>query len=594
MPGVMHAQTSFSRYVISFTDKKGSPFTLADPRPYLSDASVQRRVKQQIAIDSTDLPLSPVYLDSIASVPTVAILNRSKWLNQVSVRTSDPAALAKIRSFSFVRQLFPVAMDASVRIQTGHGAKFSTGPTIPGIQGMRGVLKQGKTGAGSTATEKKEIAEMRRKTGARSITRGKAERHITAIAGDALSYGRSSAQIHIHHGEYLHDQGFQGQGITIAIIDDGFSGYLSNPVFDSVRSNGRILGSWDFVNNKESVNEEDIHGMYCLSIMAANRPGIMVGSAPGASFWLFKTEDVNSEYPVEEQNWAAAAEFADSVGADMITTSLGYVNFDDPSFDHSYAQRDGHTAISTRAANFAAGKGMIVLASGGNSGSDTTDTKYVGCPGDADSALTVGGTDINRIISPSSSWGPNASGRIKPDVVSVGIGTVIASANGDPVTGNGTSFSTPNLAGLIACLWQAFPEFVNHAILDAVRQSSSKYFNPDGHYGYGLPDLFKASEFLRDARGVNAVVSRGYPAITAFPVPYSNDLTVVFQAQNNGNAGLTLIDEPGQAIERQTVATVKGQWYTVHFISIPKLSSGVYFVRYTDGKQQTVLPVIRK
>lgn len=596
MPAMMHAQTSFSRYVLVFTDKKGSPFTLTDPSPYLSDASVQRRAKQQIAIDSTDLPLSPVYLDSIASVPNVTILNRSKWLNQVAIRTSDPAALATIRSFSFVRQFFPVAMDAGARSQNGHGAKFPGGATMSGIQGTRDALrmKRGETGAGSTATEKKEIAEKQRKTRTRSIAGIKTERRIAAISGDALSYGGTSAQIHIHHGEYLHDQGFRGQGIRIAIIDDGFSGYLSNPVFDSLRSDGRVLGSWDFVNNKESVNEEDIHGAYCLSIMAANRPGIMVGSAPGASFWLFKTEDVNSEYPVEEQNWAAAAEFADSVGADMITTSLGYIHFDDPSFDHSYAQRDGHTAISTRAANFAVGKGMIVLASADNSGSDTADTKYVGCPGDADSVLTVGGTDIEGRVSGFSSWGPNASGRIKPDVVSVGVGTVIASANGEPVTGNGTSFSTPNLAGLVACLWEAFPEFSNHAILDAIRESSSNYFNPDEHYGYGLPDLQKASELLRDARGVNAVVSRGYPGITAWPVPYSNDLTVLFQAQNSGNAGLTLIDAVGQAIERQTVVTNKGQWYTVHFISVPKMSGAVYFVRYTDGKQQMVLPVIRK
>jgi serine protease AprX len=575
MPLFSHAQTPLSRYIITFTDKKGSQYSLSDPGLYLSDAAVQRRVKQQIAIDSSDLPLSALYLDSIASVPNVSILNRSKWLNQVLIRTTDPVALATIRSFSFVRQSFPVGSGAVTPSQTGHGAKFSGGNA--GIQRTVGK-KMRIIGMKRTAKTKKVVETQR----------------ITGISGDVISYGSSSAQIHIHNGEYLHDLGFRGQGITIAVIDDGFSGYLSNPVFDSIRTNGQVLGSWDFVNNKESVNEEDIHGMYCLSIVAANRPGIMVGSAPGARFWLFKTEDVASEYPAEEQNWAAAAEFADSVGADMITTSLGYVNFDDTSLDHHYAQRDGHTAISTKAANFAVGKGMIVLASAGNSGSDTGDTKYVGCPGDADSVLTVGGTDIEGRLSAFSSWGPNASGRIKPDVVSVGIGTVIANGNGDPTNGNGTSFSTPNLAGLIACLWEAFPEFPNHTILDVVRQSSSRYLNPDGHYGYGLPDFQKAYELLQEDRGVNAIVSRGYPKMTAFPVPYSDHLTVVFQAQNTGNSGLTLIDATGRTIERQSLATGKGQWYTVRFASVPETSGGIYFVRYTDGSQQTVLSVVRK
>ncbi len=567
MPLLIHGQSSPSRYIIQLTDKKGSPFTLADPLAYLSAGSVQRRLRQQIVPDSTDLPIPPAYLDSIGAVPNVTLLNKSKWLNQVLIRTTDPAALARIRSFSFVRQSLPVAMGAVIPSQTGNAKKL-----VSGIQGMTTVRR---------------VTGMKRKKGVGS--------EATAVAaGNLINYGSSFAQIHIHKGEYLHNLGFWGQGMTIAIIDDGFFGYLSNPAFDSVRSNGQILGSWDFVNGKKSVNEEDIHGMHCLSIIASNRPGLLVGSAPGAKFWLFKTEDLNSETPVEEQNWAAAAEFADSVGADMITTSLGYVNFDDPSLDHGYAQRDGHTAISTRAANFAADKGMIVLAAAGNSGADTGDTKYVGCPGDADSALTVGAVDVGGRIAAFSSWGPNSSGRIKPDVVSMGEGTAIANPDGSPTTGNGTSYSTPNMAGLVACLWQAFPEFTNHAILDAIRQSSSNALSPDGRYGYGLPDLQKAYGLLQEARGVNAIVSRGSPWISAFPVPYTDDLTVVLQAQNSGNAGLSLIDAMGRTMERQSLTTVIGQWYTVHFASASGLSAGVYFIRYEAGRQHAVLRVVRK
>jgi serine protease AprX len=588
-----HAQSPLSRYIILFTDKKGTAYNPGNPGSYLSAASLQRRVKQQIAVDSTDLPLSAVYLDSIASVPNVVILNASKWLNQVLIRTTDPAALAAISRFSFVRQALPVGSAATEPAQTGHAAKFPG----DGIQGRAETFQA----AGAAGTSWAAVtAATDQSAGAAGTSRVAiaAETSRVAAPGTAnlINYGNTFSQIHIHHGEYLHNLGFRGQGMTIAVIDAGFSGYLGNPVFDSALSNGQILGSWDFVNNKQSVNEEDIHGMYCLSIMAANKPAIMVGSAPGAKFWLFKTEDLNSEYPVEEQNWAAAAEFADSAGADLITTSLGYVNFDDPSLDHTYPERDGHTAISTRAANFAVAKGMIVLASAGNSGSDTGDTKYVGCPGDADSALTVGATDNEGMIAPFSSWGPNAAGRIKPDVVSVGAGTTIASPGGDAATGSGTSFSTPNLAGLVACLWQAFPEFGNHAILDAVRQSSSRYPNPDGRYGYGLPDLEKAYGILQEARGVNAIVSRGNPWITAFPVPYSDDadLTVVFKGQNSGNVGLTLVDAMGRTVERQTLTTVIGQWYTIHFASTSGLSAGVYFIRYTDNRQQAVLQVVRK
>jgi serine protease AprX len=579
LPG--QSQVPPSRYIILFTDKKGSPQTLADPGAYLSTASLQRRAKQQIRPDSTDLPLSAVYLDSIAGVPNVTILNRSKWLNQVLIGTTDSVALAAIRHFRFVRRTFPVGAAASELMQIGHGAKF---PGRGGIQG--GGKLQAARGKLQAASGKLQAARAKLPAGGDAGT--------GLIGGDLINYGNSFAQIHIHHGEYLHNLGFRGQGMTIAVIDDGFSGYLNNPVFDSILSNGQVLGSWDFVNNKQSVNEEDIHGMYCLSIMAADRPGSMVGSAPGAKFWLFKTEDLHSEYPVEEQNWAAAAEFADSVGADVITTSLGYVDFDDPALDHSYAERDGHEAISSRAANFAVAKGMIVLASAGNSGSDMGDTKFVGCPGDGDSVLTVGATDIEGRIAAFSSWGPNSAGRIKPDVVSVGIGTTIATLTGEPGTGNGTSFSTPNLAGLIACLWQAFPELSNTAVRNAIQESANQYLRPDGRYGYGLPDMERAYALLQEARGVNAIVTRGAPWITAFPVPYTDDLTIVFRGQLTGEVALTLVDALGRTIEKQMLSAVVGQWYTIHFASAAGLAAGVYFIRYSDGGRQAVLQVIRK
>jgi subtilisin family serine protease len=287
--------------------------------------------------------------------------------------------------------------------------------------------------------------------------------------------------------------GFSGRGMTIAVLDAGFRSYLTNPVFDSVRLQNRVLGTWDYVHNEESVNEDDVHGAGVFSLLASNRPGVLVGSAPHASYYLLKTEDSDSEYPIEEQYWAVAAEFADSVGVDMISTSLGYTDFENSVFNHTYAQRNGKTAMITIAANLAAKKGILVVVAAGNSGTSSDDGKYISCPADADSVFTIGSIDINRNIANTSSWGPNSAGLLKPNVVSVGANVVIANySNGNPTPGFGTSFSCPNMAGLVACLWQVYPEFTNMQIMDVIQQSADRYANPDFRFGYGIPDFKKA------------------------------------------------------------------------------------------------------
>ncbi|MEJ7769946.1 MAG: S8 family peptidase [Chitinophagaceae bacterium] len=445
----VHGQ--YSRYIIELKDKRGTTFTLANPAAYLSAKTIERRTKQRISIDSSDLPLSAPYLDSIRLLPNVTILNSSKWLNQVCIATTDASALLKIRSFSFVKTAAPVA------------ARIIANTSRQGFSKHEAVY--------SLATSPNNALNQ---------------------STNSINYGNSLNQILIHHGEYLHNQGFTGNAITIAILDAGFMGYQTNPAFDSVRLQNRILGEWDFVANERSVNEDNPHGMYCFSIFAANRPGSMVGSGPGAKFYLFRTEDAGSEYPVEEQNWAAAAERADSLGVEMISSSLGYSVFDDHFFDHSYAQKNGNTTIVTRAADFAAKKGIIVMNSAGNSGSNSNDLKFIECPADGDSVVAVGAVDVNGNIAAFSSWGPNSAGKIKPNIVSVGQGTTIAGLDGNPVSGNGTSFSNPNVAGLIACFWQAFPEFNNMQIIDAIQKSAHKYNSPDERFGFGIPDFKKA------------------------------------------------------------------------------------------------------
>ncbi len=413
---------------------------------------------------------------------------------------------------------------------------------------------------------------------------------------NVYNYGTNLNQVHIHEGEYLHNLGFHGEGITIAVLDAGFQNYKANPAFDSIRLLGQVLGEADYVTNDGSVNEDHSHGAMCLSTIAANEPGQMIGTAPKAKFWLLRTEDANSEYPVEEQNWVAAAEFADSAGADMISSSLGYSDFDAPSLSLGYAQRNGKTSMISIGANLAVKKGMLVTNSAGNSGGDTDDGKYVLCPADADSVLSIGAIDINGNIAYFSSWGPNSAGQLKPNVVSVGYNTVIANIiTGAPSYGSGTSFSNPNLCGLVACLWQAFPEFSSVEIMNAVQRSSSKYNSPDNRFGYGIPNMRIAyTDLMQQRTSKNYLQILGSSWIKAFPVPFSSNFSVLLKAPLTGNSSLRLIDMGGKTIEVKHTAIQQDNIYTISFDKLAILSRGVYTVQYADGKNKISLRVIKQ
>jgi len=362
-----------------------------------------------------------------------------------------------------------------------------------------------------------------------------------------------------------------------------------------MRLQGRVLGEWDYVMNEASVNEDYVHGAYCLSIIAANRPGTIVGSAPHASFWLLRTEDVYSEYPVEEQYWIAAAEFADSAGTDMISTSLGYNIFDDPSYNHTYPERNGNTTMITRAADFAAKKGIIVTASAGNDGQRTDDYKFVSCPADADSVLTVGAVNGAGTIAAFSCWGPNSAGKVKPNVVSVGQGTILANTIGNPIGGNGTSYANPNMAGLVACLWQAFPEFTNMEIIDAVQHSADRFLTPDERYGYGIPNFRIAyNELLIERQRRKYATVLGNEWMKAYPVPYSTNFNLLIKAPMDGKATIQLSNAMGQQLERQTLETDADHYYLINFTQAPVLAKGVYFIRYEDGKNKRTIKIVKR
>ncbi len=474
-------------------------------------------------------------------------------MNQVLIETNDPSALDIINSYPFV-------INSNIVSVKGPGYNNINN----NIQTSRPVPKKARSVGSHSSLD---------------------------AQSDSIDYGNNYAQVHIHEGEYLHKQGFRGQGITIAILDAGFFGYKTNPAFDSVRMQNRVLAEYDFVMNETSVNEDNIHGANCFSILAANRPGFIVGTAPNANYYLFRSEDAASEKPVEEQNWIAAAERADSAGADMISSSLGYTNFDDPVYNHSYEQRDGNTAMITIAADIAAKKGIIVMNAAGNSGAANNDTKFLMCPADGDSVVAVGAVNASGEIGAFSCWGPNGAGKLKPNIVSVGWGAVYANAAGVPSTGNGTSYANPNIAGLIACLWQAFPEFSNMEIISAVQRSSDKFLSPDNRYGYGLPNFRIASQLLETERKarLNNILKNSW--ITAYPVPFKQNFTVYFKAPASGNASLRLVDMSGRVLQIKNVQIQQDNYYTIQ-MNPPVTSPGVYYLHYFDGKNKAIIKLI--
>ena len=444
-----NSYAQFSKYIIRLKDKGTNPFSISNPSAYLTARSIQRRTKYGIAIDSTDLPITPRYIDSIRLAGAVVILNSSKWLNQVAIQTTDAAALAKIASFPFVLSSGPIAARNSQTI---------------------------------TPVNKKLDAEF---------TQAPDPTTPNMTLGDYYSYGASFGQVHLHNGEFLHNRGFRGQGMQMAVLDAGFFHYLTLPTFDSIRNNGQVLGTWDFVAGNASVDEDNAHGMNCLSTIAANMPGVFMGTAPKTSFYLYRTEDVASEYPIEEQNWVAGIERADSLGIDISSTSLGYFTFDNAIFNYTYADMDGNTTLSARGADFAAKKGILCLFAAGNEGNGSW--HFIITPSDADSVMAVGAVNTSGVVGSFSSYGPSSDGQIKPSVAAVGVNAVIANpSTGQPGFGSGTSFACPNMAGLTTCLWQAFPEINNMGIIGVMQQSATRATNPDDRVGYGIPDMKKA------------------------------------------------------------------------------------------------------
>lgn len=534
----------YPKYVVVFKDKNNTPYQLNKPQQYLSKRSIQRRRNYNIAIDSSDLPVNPSYISQVLAQGTVSYLSPSKWLNQILIYTTSRATVNAIKSLSFVQSVNPV------------------GPASTTLK-----------------SEKNKFNEKVEKIDESIISTEK-------IEANHYNYGSSFAQVDIHRGEFLHNKGFTGKGMMISILDAGFYHYKTTKAFDSARAHNQFLGERDFVDFDGSVNEDYEHGELCLSTIAANVPGTMIGTAPDASFWLLRSENVNSEYPVEEHNWAAAAEFADSAGTDLISSSLGYFQFDDAQFNHTYNDFYKNTTMVSRAATFAAKKGIIVTNSAGNEGGGSWN--YIIFPADDDSVCAVAATNVSGNIAGFSSYG--YPGKIKPNVSSVGSGTTLYASYG-LTSGSGTSFSNPNINGLIACLWQAFPEFNNMTILNAVYQSADRYTTPDNRYGYGLPNMRRAYHLLNIMRNKKLF---GDEWLMANNTNFINEISFKLIAQIDGNAIINLRDADKKVVATIKLATEAGEIYDEAFKNLNNLSKGEYLLEYNDASATKTIKLTKQ
>jgi len=425
-------------YRVSLTDKADTPYSFDHPTRFLSRRAIERRERQGLAIDSTDLPVSSHYVRLIKK-EGVTIVGQSRWQNTVLIRLKDSTLVSGIRQLPCVKAcklvwLSPDSITPDKRID--YQSHFEPYDSIPN-----------------------EI------------------------------YGTAADQIYNLKGDQLHRAGFLGKGMMIAVIDGGFKNADRIPELQKIK----ILGWHDFVSpNDPQLFSETDHGTKVLSIMGAYHPHIFIGTAPKAVYWLLRSEDQLTEQEVEEDYWTMAAEFADSVGCDVINSSLGYNEYDHKWMSYKQWQLDGKTAFVSRSAAMLAQKGIVLCNSAGNSGMGPW--KKIGVPADAENILTVGAiSDIEtQRIAAFSSVGPTQDGRVKPDVVALGAPARVISGRGTITSSMGTSFSSPVVCGLVACLWQAMQDKTASEIIDIIRRTGNNYQHPDNIYGYGVPDFWQA------------------------------------------------------------------------------------------------------
>jgi len=518
------AEAQTNQYFVFFKDKTGTPYSISEPTQFLSARSIARRQKQNIAINEEDLPVNPAYVNQVKTTGAITYFT-SRWWNGVLVE-GDATTISNINALSFVNGSVLVA---------------------PGKKTLGGRLQSTK---------------QKKNTGA-----------------DQLVNQTQLQQIGL---DEMHTMGYLGEGIRIAIFDSGFLGVNLSTPFSLLFTENRIKQIFNFVNNTDQVYQNDDHGTEVFSVMAANTAGVYIGGAYKAEYLLYLTEDVTSEYRIEEYNWTIAAERADSAGVDVINSSLGYYDFDDSSMNYAKSDLDGKKAVITRAASKAIEKGMIVVCSAGNEGGNSW--KLVTPPADAAGILAVGSVNSLRTLSNFSSQGPTADNRIKPDVIAMGSGTSVVRSNGTLGNASGTSLASPLIASLAAGLLQAFPSLTATELFDAIVNSADQASNPDNLMGYGLPH-FKAVKNYIESELSEEIVS-------IYPNPVTgNSFYIKLKTLIDAPLQITIFDSQGKLAEEFS--------HQINWLNNPleydlsKLQAGLYLIRVKTGDQIATLKFVK-
>ena len=533
------AQTEDALVYLEAKDPAVVSAALANPLTIITQAAIDRKNTHGTVIDARDVPLNEIQKAAIEAATGITVLAKSKWLNTVYVRGTENNINALL-NLSFVVDV--------------------------------------------------EFADksLNRPTGGTQFTKDKFE--IENQSRPVYNYGSATNQTEMINMDYLHENGYTGENVLVAFMDNGYPGVLTNPAYTNLRNEGRLKGYYDFVDRVENSDGTGSHGASTFSDAAgfledSNPNRAFVGTAPSASYYLFITEDGGSETPAEEAYWVEALERADSLGVYVTNTSLGYQDYDDynPAYSHTYEDLDGQTTIAARGSNAGFDKGMINVTSAGNDGRPGS-FGYVATPADAPGSFTIG--SVTSVGSPSdfSSYGPTVDGRIKPDVVAQGSNSAVIDQFGNITTSSGTSFSSPITAGAVASLWGAVPTLTNDVVMQAIRESADKYNNPTDKLGYGIPDFGEALNSLLTVGIEEQMLENNF---ALYPNPVTTQINISFP-KSAENAEFALYNVLGEKILQSRISTMKNS------IDVSGLSSGMYIASITSNNKTTSYKIIKE
>lgn len=514
---------------VYLTDKENVSQALANPITILTQQAIDRKNAHGVLIDVRDVPVNESYISQLKAQTGILVMAKSKWFNAVHVRGNQADILA-LESLVFVDSI----------VYANHSLNTTS----------RTEQIQNKWDLENTLTD--------------------------------FNYGNALNQIQMFNGDQLHLLDYTGAGITVAVMDAGFPNVDTMDGFERLRNDGNLMGGYDFVDATSNIyaNTTSNHGTWVLSTMSGYVENQYVGTAPDATYYLFRTEDATSENPVEESYWVEAAERADSLGVDVINTSLGYTVYDNSDYSYTPADMNGNTAFITKGANIAFEKGMLLVNSAGNSGNNTW--SIVGAPADAEGVLSVGAVDASGNYASFSSLGSSDQPTQKPDVVAQGQSSYVIGPDDNITTLNGTSFSSPILAGGVVCLWQALPNLDNVEIMQLVRESATQYSMPDNMLGYGIPNLQIA---LNSALGVDNFNQQGN--IKLYPNPLKNIVHIQFP-KSEEEYSLEVFDVMGKRVHK----TIQNGQYSQ--VDVSFLTKGLYLAKIKTANQSQTFKLIKE